>query len=109
MTVFPLSATLADKAELVVRDVQGNEVDRVAIDPTSDQVTWSGRASNGTAFLNGSYSFAVESFANDQSLGETPAEVYDTVVEARLNGSSVTLILSSGQEVAMSDISGVKP
>lgn len=106
--ISPNPAVGADKVELVVRDSDGNVVQREEILKSTDSFDWAGVATDGTPLPNGLYSFSVESFKNGQSLIETPAEVYAEVVEVRgVNGQSVA-VLKGGSMVSIDAVSALR-
>ncbi len=84
MSVTPNAS--ADASYLLVRNSAGTEIQRVAIDPTESEVSWSGMDKDGYAFPNGRYSFAVENHANGAYLSSAGAMTYTEVVEARRDG-----------------------
>ncbi|MGB0901503.1 flagellar hook capping FlgD N-terminal domain-containing protein [Halocynthiibacter sp.] len=106
--ISPNPAVGADKVELVVRDEEGNVVQREQIPKSTESFDWAGVATDGTPLPNGIYSFSVESFNNGQSLIETPAEVYAEVVEVRgVDGHSVA-VLKGGAQVSTDAVSALR-
>ncbi|WP_121061452.1 flagellar hook capping FlgD N-terminal domain-containing protein [Chachezhania antarctica] len=108
VTVVPAIEAGADRAELVVHDSFGVEVQRSAIGLTGEPVDWAGASGDGTPFPAGTYTFTVESFAQDSLLGTKPAESYALVEEAQIEGGTVMLVLDGGESVAASDVSSVR-
>ena len=108
VTLLPSPATTADQAFLVVSDAAGSEVQRVAIPVTGEPVQWAGVADNGTPFDTGTYSFKVESLANGQTVGTTPAEVYSRITEARVENGQTLLILEGDIRVQASEITALR-
>uniref|UniRef100_UPI00356B0202 flagellar hook capping FlgD N-terminal domain-containing protein n=1 Tax=Actibacterium sp. TaxID=1872125 RepID=UPI00356B0202 len=68
VTVLPKPDTLADKAELVVFDKTGAEVQRITIAVSDDPYQWSGYGPTGVPLPDGQYSFAVDSYAEGSFL-----------------------------------------
>ncbi|SNT03177.1 flagellar basal-body rod modification protein FlgD [Tropicimonas sediminicola] len=109
ITVAPAPVNGADHAELVIRDAYGLERNRFTISLDGAPVEWSGIDSRGATVGWGSYSFQVESYdANDTLMARSDAEIYAEVVEARTDGTSVSLVLSGGTEVASSQVTAIR-
>jgi len=53
ISISPNPAATADKAVLVVRDGDGNEVQRHEFTPSTDEIQWAGVKDNGDPFENG--------------------------------------------------------
>ena len=102
--VLPLTDPLAEEADLIVLDENGTEVQRYAIDPSAETLTWSGRQNSTQPFDDGLYSFTVESRANGEVLSTLQADVYTRVSEARGGLYGTTLIGSGGVEFLSSDV-----
>jgi len=98
--VVPNANALAAEATLIVRDESGDEVQRYAIDPKADSVTWSGIDDAGNPFPDGNYTFVTESRANGEVLDSVYSDVYMRVTEARNSDSGVILISPGGIEFA---------
>lgn len=102
--VVPNANALAAEATLIVRDGSGDEVQRYAIDPKADSVTWSGIDDAGNPFPDGNYTFVTESRANGEVLGSVYSDVYMRVTEARNSDSGVVLISPGGIEFAADSV-----
>ncbi|PIE16227.1 MAG: flagellar basal body rod modification protein [Rhodobacterales bacterium] len=108
VSISPNPASGADRAVLVVRDADGNEVQRQEFVPSTDEIQWAGVDGNGQAFASGLYSFEVESYSGDDLLATTGAEVYSEVVEAKsLNGATI-LVLRGGVQIDASNVTGLR-
>ncbi len=108
ITIAPVLAPSAEKAELVIYDAQGKEVQRSAISVSEEPIQWAGVSQNGSPFANGTYSFAVESYRGGEVFATNPAESYSRIIEARIEGGATRLILASGTKVATSDITALR-
>ena len=108
VTVVPKIEAGADRAELVVHDSFGVEVQRIGVGLSGDPVEWAGTSQDGTPFPAGTYKFSVESYAQVSLLGTKPAESYAMVEEAQIESGTVMLVLGSGHSVAASDVSSVR-
>jgi flagellar basal-body rod modification protein FlgD len=98
----------ADRAELVVRDGAGREVQRYEIGADAAQIQWSGRNAYGYPSMPGLYSFSVESFLGETSLAETPVQSYSLLTEARVEGGEVILVTDGGAEIAANAVTGIR-
>lgn len=98
----------SDRAVLVVRNQIGTVVDRRDITPGSSSQLWDGTSATGGALLSGRYSFSVETYQGDQLRQTLPAEIHLNVEEVRLRSGQVFLGLADGQEVPISDVSGLR-
>ncbi|WP_299672768.1 flagellar hook capping FlgD N-terminal domain-containing protein [uncultured Roseobacter sp.] len=108
LTVTPKTVAGADEAVLIAYNADGNEIDRRQISTSGDPVEWAGRASNGTAFPEGLYSFKVEHRAVGQTLSVTPAETYARITEARREGADTIFVLEGGTTVTADDVSALR-
>lgn len=109
ITVSPSPAQGADHADLVIRDAQGLERNRLRISLDGSPVNWSGTDKRGATVGWGTYSFEVESFdAKDNLVAESDAEIYAEVIEARTDGTSVSLVLPGGIEVDSSVVTAIR-
>lgn len=107
--VFSNANVLADRAELVVRDRYGNEVDRFAVATGETETKWDGRSSTGEEFPRGMYSFHVESFdANGKPLETADAEIFALVREVRREGDQISLVLPGGILAGTASVSAVR-
>ncbi len=104
----PDYATGADKATLVVRNSEGDIVQKLSLPIGQEEVLWAGIDDQGTPFPNGNYQFDVESYKGDELLDTKMASVYNTVEEVRNQGADVTVRLTGGTEVSTSDVDGLR-
>lgn len=102
--VAPNANTSADSAFLIVRDSDGTEVQRYAIDPKKGSVTWSGIDDAGNVFEDGLYTFVTESYANGEKLDLVYADTYARVSEARMTDKGVMLSTQDGIEFSSDDV-----
>jgi len=108
ISISPNPAAGSDRAILVVRDKNGDEVQRQEFVPSVDEIQWAGVAVDGTPFSNGAYSFEIESYSGEELLATTDAEVYSEIIEAKsLNGSTV-LVLEGGVEIQAAHVSALR-
>jgi len=96
------------QAVLVVRDANGNEVERIEIEASTEPVTWAGVGENGSPRAAGLYSFELESYAHDDLIATTQVDVYSRILEARNEGGQTILILEGGVEVPASAVNALR-
>lgn len=108
VTVLPKPDTLADKAELVVFDKTGAEVQRITIAVSDDPYQWSGYGPTGVPLPDGQYSFAVDSYAEGSFLNRQPAEIYAPVSEIRIENGATMVVLEGGAEVSTSAVTALR-
>lgn len=91
-TVYTNVNPTADRAELVVYDLEGTEIGRQPIDPDAESATWPapGLAAD---LEHGGYFLEVESWAGDQALSNSPVDHYGTVSEVVLGPDGAELVL----------------
>lgn len=107
ITLMPKPELTADRAELVVTNASGAEVQRVQIPVSQSPLEWTGALGAGVAPY-GAYDFAVESFSGSASIGSAPVDIYTRVTEARTDGGQTMLVTQSGAEVPASSILGLR-
>ncbi len=100
-------AEQADRAELVVHDAQGNEVQRSTIPPLSGPIEWAGVDQNGAPLPPGTYAISVESFQGNDLSETHPVETQSRITEARNENGQTILILENGQQITADDILGL--
>ncbi len=108
ITISPNPAAVADRVELVVYDENGVEVQRSVLPVSAQPVEWVGLDDDGNPLPEGTYSFAVESFADDKLILAEQAEVYSRVTEAQVLNGKIILILEGGQAILSSTVTGLR-
>ncbi|WP_411889571.1 flagellar hook capping FlgD N-terminal domain-containing protein [Yoonia sp. SDW83-1] len=108
ITITPNPSAIADRAEVIVRNENGTEVQRFDIPVTSDPVQWAGVAPGGFPYPLGLYSFEVASISNNEVIAQTPVEIYSRVTEVRNHDGQTMLILEGGAEVASGDVTALR-
>lgn len=106
--IAPNPAVAADTAVLVVRDEDGNVVQRLDIPVSTDPVYWAGVGNDGTPLPDGLYQFEVESYDDEELMVTTPAEVYVPIVEARGANGQTVLVLEGGAQIVAEAISALR-
>lgn len=108
ITLSPNPALIADRAQVVVSDENGVEVQRFDIPVTDDPMQWAGVGPGGAPLPNGLYSFQLINSAGGQELSRDQIEVYSTVTEVRSQGGQTMLILEGGAAVASSQVTALR-
>jgi flagellar basal-body rod modification protein FlgD len=108
ITVLPTPAANADRAELVVYNAQGAEVQRHIIPVAEEKIQWAGVSPNGNPFPNGNYSFKVESFKTGEVIGDAAAATYSRITEARIENGSTHLVLAGGSKITTTDVTALR-
>jgi flagellar basal-body rod modification protein FlgD len=108
ITISPNPPITADDVRLVVRNAQGNEVQRVALPLGAEPFVWNGMKSDGSRFANGEYTFEIESSAKGQVLMTEPALAYTRVTEARIDSGATLLVLDSGYMIDATNVVGLR-
>ena len=108
ITVVPNVQRGADEAQLVVRDVNGTEVQRLGIGINDGPLNWTGAAVDGTMLPAGIYTFETVSVASGAVVATEPSEIYATVTEVQVSGGVNTLVLAGGGTIAASAVTAVR-
>lgn len=109
VTLSPNPAVGADRAVLVVNDMQGNLLSREEIPVSAEPYQWLGAGMDGAPLPPGTYSLALESLSGERVISTTPVEHYARVIEAKGGGTGGTrLVLEGGIEVLASDVTALR-
>ncbi|MCF7698858.1 flagellar hook capping FlgD N-terminal domain-containing protein [Loktanella sp. M215] len=108
VTVVPNVQRGADAAQLVVRDADGIEIQRLTIATDNAPVTWAGVTTDGAPLPRGFYAFDTVSLAAGEVVAEAPSEIYARVTEVQVTGGVNTLILAGGKSVPASQVTAVR-
>lgn len=108
MTLHPRVPNVADSAVLVVTGPNGEEVQRLEIDPKALDFTWSGVTDGGVTVPNGVYGFHVESSVGGQVLTPTPVEHYGRVIEAMQENGQTVLVFAGDVRVGSNDVQSLR-
>ncbi|WP_417240589.1 flagellar hook capping FlgD N-terminal domain-containing protein [Celeribacter halophilus] len=101
-------ASAANRAVLVVRDVDGRVVQEVTISPDNETFEWTGVDDQGASVSAGLYNFEIENYYNTDHLSTTTVESYSKIIEARADDGDVVLVLEGGNEIASSDVTALR-
>lgn len=109
VTLAPNPPLIADSADLVVRNAQGLEVQRLPLPVSGAPIEWAGTDGYGDPLPAGTYWFELEARAKGEFLGSVPVEHYAYVREARGNSTGgIDLVFDGGISVAASDATALR-
>lgn len=108
LTLAPSPAAFATSAQIVVKDAQGQEVQRVDIGTQAETVTWAGVAANGAPLPAGLYTFETVSFEGVNALQQDITPVYSRVTEIRMEDGQAVLTLAGGQTVSADSVTALR-
>lgn len=98
----------AERAELVVTNEAGSEVQRVSI-PVSDQpISWAGVGSGGQPLASGTYSFKVEAFSKDEQIDSHVPDIFTRVSEIRTVDQTAVVVVKGGAIHPASLVTGLR-
>lgn len=98
----------ADRAELVVLDDDGAEVQRVEIPISDAPFNWAGVKADGTPFPNGRYSFEVHSLSDNEVIDVHTPDTFAGVSEVRIVAGQTVVALSDGKLYPASAVTGLR-
>lgn len=108
VTIVANGSSLAEKAELVVRNSQGDIVQRLPIDTTRQELEWAGLTGTGEPLPAGRYDLSVAYSAKGELLATGPVAVQGRIVEVRNDDGAPVLVMDTGQEIEASNITGLR-
>ncbi|XDA98453.1 flagellar hook capping FlgD N-terminal domain-containing protein [Sulfitobacter sp. LCG007] len=108
LTLFTKPISGADQTFLIVRDQEGQEVQRYQVPEAGETVIWEGLDAGGSPLASGIYSFILESRTAGEVIGTTVPETYSRVTEARMEDGESRLILDTGEAVAAKDVTALR-
>lgn len=98
----------ANRAELIVTDLNGMEVGRFEIDPYATEIIFEMPDEDDGGFAEGYYQIGMESFDGTTSLGINPVLGYARIEEARMDAGQILLILQGGHIIDSSQVIGLR-
>lgn len=107
--IVPNPPVIADKAELVVWNSAGAEVQRVTIPVSDDPYLWQGRTSNGTPLVDGEYSFGIVSYSNGEVIDESVPETFTEIQEVRILNGETLVAVGDGTLYPADLVRGLRP
>ena len=98
----------ADRTDLVVKDENGTEVQRISIPVSDDPFDWAGVTDSGQPFEEGTYSFEVEAYANDELIDTHVPDIFARVSEIRTIDRTAVVVLEGGAIYPTSLVTGLR-
>jgi len=95
-------------AALVVRDSNGNAVQRIKLAPGTKNFSWDGRTQAGGTLPSGQYDLSVEISTDGKVVAQRPVGVFSKVIEARIEGDKTVLVLENGTQAKASTVTAVR-
>jgi flagellar basal-body rod modification protein FlgD len=108
VTLYPTPDARAERAELVVTDHLGTEVQRLPVPVSSEPVVWAGTDANGNPLPADTYHFTLDTFAYGELMATQPVESYARITEARSGTGTILLLLENGQRVSADAVTGLR-
>lgn len=108
ITLSPNPALRADKAVLVVKNDDGQEVARIDMPVTSADYEWQGLDDEGNPLPEGIYNLTLESYEGTKLLGTTSVEYYADIQEIRAGGGGITALFPGGVEVSTALVTALR-
>lgn len=106
--IFPQAVGAADATEIIVRDANGTEVQRIPYAPGTGSIMWAGAQPGGAPMGAGLYSFQVIGKANGQVTSQAGVDVYSRVTEVRIEKGQTMLILQGGAAIPSSEVTALR-
>jgi len=100
---------LADAAQLVIINAQGDIVQTQPIPPRSGRVEWTGLDATGLPLPEGIYQISAQSLAQGDIFARQDVEVHGRITEARLEAGETVVVLENGEIVRANQILGLRP
>ncbi|WP_300070609.1 flagellar hook capping FlgD N-terminal domain-containing protein [uncultured Ruegeria sp.] len=108
ITLFTQPDPAADETTLVIRDEEGNVIDRITVPVTETEFVWAGTDSAGNPLASGTYSATLESYENGKLLSEQLASSYHRVVEAQAGDDAIVLTLEGGLVISATEVTAIR-
>lgn len=108
ITISPNPVASADDVRLIVKNEDGDEVNRILLPISAEPYNWDGTDADGDTLPPGSYSFTMESYRDDELLLSEPAEIYSSIRETQLQGNQVILIMNGGSAISSTAVTALR-
>jgi flagellar basal-body rod modification protein FlgD len=99
---------LADRAELIVRDQNGNVVANTPAVLGSEPFEWTGLDNSGQPLPPGTYTLSAQSWRDQDMLEETNAFVFDEITEAQTLNGEVWVTMENGVSIPSEAVQGLR-
>ncbi len=97
----------ADTAVLVVRNMEGQEVERISLSPDTRSIYWPIQNGVPGTPSHGNYRIEVTSLRNGAEIGTSPASISSEVVEVRIEDGNADLVLANGTAISVDKVTSV--
>ena len=108
VVLAPNPAAGSTGAVLVVRDMQGQLIARVAMPASAAPYSWLGADATGMPLPAGRYQLSQESLDGEEVISTSPMEHFARVIEVRSAADGSKLVLEGGIEVASSVVTALR-
>lgn len=108
ITLHASPVATADTARLLVRNDSGAIVQTLPLPVSGDSYIWSGRDATGQSLPVGLYSFAVESWSQNQLIDSKTPETFARIEEARIEAGKTVLVLEGGATIEADQITALR-
>lgn len=92
-------SNLADRAELIVRDLNGEIVANTPIVLGDDVFAWNGQGNDGLPLPEGTYTLSSQSWRGEEMLEERAVFVYGEIAEAQTLNGEVWVTMENGVSI----------
>lgn len=106
--LVPPEVVDADRAELIVTDLNGLIVGRFPVDPHATEIVFEVPDAEEGGFASGYYQVSIESYRGATSLGVNPVLGYARIDEARMDAGAILLVLQGGHIIDSSTVVGLR-
>lgn len=108
-TTFQISpASVADRVELIVRNLNGEVVANTPIPLSADPMEWDGLDNNGQPLPSGTYTLSAESWRGEEVLEERAAFVFGEITEAQILSGEVWITMENGVSIPADAVQGLR-
>lgn len=101
-------ASGADRAELILRDLDGNEAGRFAVPPGRRDYVFEVPQQSEGGPSSGTYHLEMASFRAGEQIGIEPVLGYARIIEARSDAGRVALVLEGGRSIDSDTVVGLR-
>ena len=101
-------SALADRAELVLRNANGDIAAQVPIVLSDQPFSWDGRDGSGFPMAHGQYAASIQSWSGENLIEERSAFVYGEITEAQTIDGEVFLTMRNGSVVPAEAVQAVR-
>ncbi|EPX77343.1 flagellar hook capping FlgD N-terminal domain-containing protein [Litoreibacter arenae] len=98
----------AQSAELIVKNADGNEVQRLPVPVSDAPFDWAGVTSSGQPFAHGSYSFEVAAYANGELIDSHVPDIFAKVTEIRTVDREPVVVVDGGAIYQAALVTGLR-